>query len=114
PGFNSRLWMATDKIFIGIVCLGALGLTTDRFFRYLIVRFAINMGRSNSRSARTSWRNAAERCDPANRGSRQIPDEKKHYRAHLLERARHGNAELISPGFETRYDGGVQFDPASE
>ena len=24
--FNSRLWMATDKIFIGIVCLGALGL----------------------------------------------------------------------------------------
>ena len=42
--FNSRLWMATDKIFIGIVCLGALGLTTDRFFRYLIVRFAHQYG----------------------------------------------------------------------
>ena len=42
--FNSRLWMATDKIFIGIVCLGALGLITDRFFRYLIVRFAHQYG----------------------------------------------------------------------
>jgi NitT/TauT family transport system permease protein len=42
--FNSRLWMATDKIFIGIVCLGALGLTTDRLFRYLIVRFAHQYG----------------------------------------------------------------------
>jgi ABC-type nitrate/sulfonate/bicarbonate transport system permease component len=42
--FNSRLWMATDKIFIGIVCLGALGLTADRFFRYLIVRFAHQYG----------------------------------------------------------------------
>jgi ABC-type nitrate/sulfonate/bicarbonate transport system permease component len=42
--FNSRLWMATDKIFIGIVCLGALGLSTDRFFRYLIVRFAHQYG----------------------------------------------------------------------
>jgi NitT/TauT family transport system permease protein len=42
--FNSRLWMATDKIFIGIVCLGALGLTTDRFFRYLIVRYAHQYG----------------------------------------------------------------------
>jgi NitT/TauT family transport system permease protein len=42
--FNSRLWMATDKIFIGIVCLGALGLATDRFFRYLIVRFAHQYG----------------------------------------------------------------------
>jgi len=42
--FNSRLWMATDKIFIGIVCLGALGLMTDRFFRYLIVRFAHQYG----------------------------------------------------------------------
>ena len=42
--FNSRLWMATDKIFIGIVCLGALGLLTDRFFRYLIVRFARQYG----------------------------------------------------------------------
>jgi ABC-type nitrate/sulfonate/bicarbonate transport system permease component len=42
--FNSRLWMATDRIFIGIVCLGALGLITDRFFRYLIVRFARQYG----------------------------------------------------------------------
>ena len=42
--FNSRLWMATDKIFIGIVCLGALGLLTDRFFRYMIVRFAHQYG----------------------------------------------------------------------
>jgi NitT/TauT family transport system permease protein len=42
--FNSRLWMATDKIFIGIVCLGMLGLITDRFFHYLIVRFAHQYG----------------------------------------------------------------------
>jgi NitT/TauT family transport system permease protein len=42
--FNSRLWMATDRIFIGIVCLGALGLITDRFFRYLTVRFAHQYG----------------------------------------------------------------------
>jgi ABC-type nitrate/sulfonate/bicarbonate transport system permease component len=42
--FNSRLWMATDKIFIGIVCLGALGLITDRFFRYLVLRFAHQYG----------------------------------------------------------------------
>src|SRR6516164_554895 len=34
--------------------------------------------------------------------------------ARLLERARHGNAELISEGFETRHDGGVQFDPTSK
>ena len=42
--FNSRLWMATDKIFVGIVCLGALGLVTDRFFRYLVIRFAHQYG----------------------------------------------------------------------
>jgi hypothetical protein len=76
--FDSRLWMATDKIFIGIVCLGtlqhdpekwvpvfgkrscsskklerdddskkshhALGLITDRFFRYLVIRFAHQYG----------------------------------------------------------------------
>ncbi len=42
--FNSRLWMATDRIFIGIVCLGALGLLTDQFFRYLITRFAHQYG----------------------------------------------------------------------
>jgi ABC-type nitrate/sulfonate/bicarbonate transport system permease component len=42
--FNSRLWMATDKIFIGIVCLGILGLLTDRFFRFLVMRFAHQYG----------------------------------------------------------------------
>jgi ABC-type nitrate/sulfonate/bicarbonate transport system permease component len=42
--FNSRLWMATDKIFIGIVCLGTLGLITDRFFRWLVMRFAHQYG----------------------------------------------------------------------
>jgi NitT/TauT family transport system permease protein len=42
--FNSRLWMATDKIFVGIVCLGTLGLITDRFFRYLVIRFAHQYG----------------------------------------------------------------------
>lgn len=36
--FNARLWMATDQIFIGIVCLGTLGLLTDSFFRYTIRR----------------------------------------------------------------------------
>jgi NitT/TauT family transport system permease protein len=42
--FNSRLWMATDKIFIGIVCLGTLGIITDRFFRHLVIRFAHQYG----------------------------------------------------------------------
>jgi NitT/TauT family transport system permease protein len=42
--FNSRLWMATDRIFIGIVCLGALGLIADRFLRYLVLRFAHQYG----------------------------------------------------------------------
>ncbi len=42
--FNSRLWMATDRIFIGIVCLGTLGLITDRFFRWLVIRFAYQYG----------------------------------------------------------------------
>src|SRR5262249_37301833 len=32
----------------------------------------------------------------------------------LLQRGRHGNAELISPTFRVRYDGGVQFDAVSE
>jgi hypothetical protein len=36
--------MATDRIFIDIVCLGTPGLITDRFFRYLIVRFARQYG----------------------------------------------------------------------
>ena len=39
-----RTMTTTDKIFIGIVCLGALGLITDRLFRYLIVRFAHQYG----------------------------------------------------------------------
>ena len=34
--------------------------------------------------------------------------------ARSCERARHGNAELVSPGLQTRYDGGMQFDPAGE
>jgi ABC-type nitrate/sulfonate/bicarbonate transport system permease component len=42
--FNSRLWMATDKIFIGIVCLGTLGIITDRLFRHLVIRFAHQYG----------------------------------------------------------------------
>jgi NitT/TauT family transport system permease protein len=42
--FNSRLWMATDRIFVGIVCLGILGILTDRLFRYLIVRFVHQYG----------------------------------------------------------------------
>ena len=40
--FDSRLWMTTDKVFIDIVCLGVLGLITDRFFRFFVVRFALN------------------------------------------------------------------------
>ena len=42
--FNSLLWIPTDRIFIGIVCQGALGLLTDPFFRYLIVRYAHQPG----------------------------------------------------------------------
>ncbi|MGN6765368.1 MAG: ABC transporter permease [Rhizobiaceae bacterium] len=42
--FNSRLWMATDKIFVAIVCLGALGMAADRIFRMLIRRFAHQYG----------------------------------------------------------------------
>lgn len=42
--FNSRLWMATDKIFVAIVCLGALGMGSDRIFRMLIRRFAHQYG----------------------------------------------------------------------
>ena len=40
--FNSRLWPPTGSYWIG--CLGTLGLITDRFFRYLIVRFAGQYG----------------------------------------------------------------------
>jgi NitT/TauT family transport system permease protein len=42
--FNSRLWMATDRIFVGIVCLGILGILTDLLFRYLIRRFVHQYG----------------------------------------------------------------------
>ncbi len=34
--YNSRLWMATDDIFVGILCLGALGVIADQIFRLLI------------------------------------------------------------------------------
>ena len=42
--FNSRLWMATDRIFIGIVSLGALGMLSDWIFRWLIQRYASHYG----------------------------------------------------------------------
>jgi len=42
--FNSRLWMATDRIFVGIVCLGILGILTDLAFRYCIKRFVHQYG----------------------------------------------------------------------
>jgi NitT/TauT family transport system permease protein len=37
---SSRLWMATDKIFVGILVLGLLGLLADRVFGALINRYA--------------------------------------------------------------------------
>jgi NitT/TauT family transport system permease protein len=37
---SSRLWMATDRIFVGIIVLGLLGLLVDRLFYFLIDRFA--------------------------------------------------------------------------
>lgn len=37
---NSRLWMATDRIFVGIIALGCLGYATDKVFDLLIQRFA--------------------------------------------------------------------------
>jgi NitT/TauT family transport system permease protein len=42
--FNSRLWMATETIFLAIVVLGGLGFATDRVFRILIRRFARQYG----------------------------------------------------------------------
>ena len=42
--FNSRLWMATDAIFVAILVLGALGFTTDWLFRLAIRRFARQFG----------------------------------------------------------------------
>jgi NitT/TauT family transport system permease protein len=37
---SSRLWMATERIFVGIVALGLLGWLADRLFSVLINRFA--------------------------------------------------------------------------
>ncbi|WNQ74600.1 ABC transporter permease [Bordetella pertussis] len=37
---NSRLWMATDKIFVGIFVLGCLGYGADRIFDLIIGRWA--------------------------------------------------------------------------
>jgi NitT/TauT family transport system permease protein len=42
--FNARLWMATDQIFIGIACLGALGMLTDWAFRQAIKRYGRQYG----------------------------------------------------------------------
>lgn len=42
--FNARLWMATDQIFIGIFCLGVLGIFTDWIFRILIRRYISHYG----------------------------------------------------------------------
>lgn len=42
--FNSRLWMATDTIFLAILALGFLGFATDLLFRRLIRRFARQFG----------------------------------------------------------------------
>jgi NitT/TauT family transport system permease protein len=37
---SSRLWMATERIFVGIIVLGLLGWLADRLFSVLIDRFA--------------------------------------------------------------------------
>lgn len=37
---SSRLWMATDRIFVGIIVLGLLGLLADRLFSLLINQLA--------------------------------------------------------------------------
>lgn len=42
--FNSRLWMATDTIFVAIVLLGLLGLAADRLFRMAIYKYARQYG----------------------------------------------------------------------
>lgn len=42
--YNSRLWMATDSIFVAILVLGFLGLGTDALFRWAIRRFAHQYG----------------------------------------------------------------------
>lgn len=42
--FDSRLWMATDTIFVAILVLGFLGFGADTFFRVLIRRFGGRFG----------------------------------------------------------------------
>jgi NitT/TauT family transport system permease protein len=42
--YNSRLWGASDTIFLGIVLLGVMGITVDRLFRAGIRRFAHQYG----------------------------------------------------------------------
>lgn len=42
--FDSRLWMATDTIFVAILVLGVLGLGADTIFRLLIRRFGGRFG----------------------------------------------------------------------
>lgn len=44
--FNSRLWMATDVIFVSILALGFLGWGCDILFRYLTRLLAHNFGRA--------------------------------------------------------------------
>lgn len=38
--FNARLFMLTDRIFLGIILLGILGMIIDKVFRLLIQKFA--------------------------------------------------------------------------
>lgn len=42
--FNSRLYMATDTIFLAIIVLGAMGFLVDRLFRISIRRFSGQFG----------------------------------------------------------------------
>lgn len=42
--WNSRIWMATDIIFLTIVVLGTLGFATDHLFRVMIRQFAHRYG----------------------------------------------------------------------
>lgn len=44
--FNSRLWMATDVIFVSILVLGFLGWGCDVLFRYLTRALGRNYGRA--------------------------------------------------------------------
>jgi len=38
--FNARLFMLTQRIFLGIILLGLFGILLDKIFRFLIKRFA--------------------------------------------------------------------------